>query len=418
MKHIVTDVAVIGGGAAGLTAANSCRKKGWDVIVLEREENPGGVLLQCIHNGFGIHYFGEELTGPEYAGKLLAEAEKLGVKIASNATVMKMEELLPEKHLLTVYSGKEGVLKVEAKSVILAMGCRERARGNLGIPGSRPAGIFSAGTAQKMLNSDGILPGREAVIVGSGDIGLIMARRLSWCGIKVKAVIEIMPYPAGLSRNIAQCLEDFSIPLYLGSTVTAIHGKTRVEGVSFSPLSDGKPDLEKEEFIPCDTLLFSVGLVPENELSREYGIKLNPVTGGAFVNGEFMTSRKGVFSCGNVLHVHDLVDFVSMEAQEAAESVNEFLLGKISSSHDLEVESSGNLRYIIPNSFSAGKKRRFTMRAKTPMDKGRLKVFCNGELLAEKSFRYVKPAEMIAFELPGEVTSSLPAGSRITFTME
>ena len=269
-----------------------------------------------------------------------------------------------------------------------------------------------------MLNCDGILPGKEAVIVGSGDIGLIMARRLSWCGVKVKGVIEIMPYPAGLSRNIAQCLEDFSIPLYLGSTVTAIHGKERVEGISFAPLVDGKADLSREETIPCDTLLFSVGLVPENELSRECGIELNPVTGGAIVNGEFMTSMEGVFSCGNVLHVHDLVDFVSLEAEEAAKSADAYLRGKSAHSSVLEVESNGNLRYIVPNSFYAGKSCRFTMRAKTPADRGTLKALCNGKVLAEKAFRYIKPAEMLAFELPGELTNPLPAGSKVTFTME
>lgn len=418
MKEVNFDTAIIGGGAAGLTAGIACKKKGWKTLILEREEAPGGVLMQCIHNGFGIHYFKEELTGPEYAGRLLEEAETLGVEIALSSTVMKMEKEPDGELLLTVYSGKDGVVKVHAKSVILAMGCRERARGNLGIPGSRPAGIFSAGTAQKMLNCDGILPGKEAVIVGSGDIGLIMARRLSWCDVKVKAVIEIMPYPAGLSRNIAQCLEDFSIPLYLGRTVTNIHGKERVEGVSFAPLVDGKADLSREETIPCDTLLFSVGLVPENELSRECGIELSPVTGGAIVNGEYMTSMEGVFSCGNVLHVHDLVDFVSMEAEAAAESADKYLQGKTSSSPVLEVESSGNLRYIIPSSFRAGECQRFTMRAKAPADKGVLKVFSNGELLAERSFRYVKPAEMIAYELSGELTETLSSGNKITFTME
>ena len=396
MKTLTVDIAVIGGGAAGLGAAARCAKAGKKTLLLERLSRPGGVLMQCIHSGFGIHRFNEELTGPEYAGRVLKQAQEVGVEIMLSATVMQLSSD-ENSRTLTVYSRELGVVIVKAKAVILAMGCRERCRGNLGIPGERTAGIFNAGLAQKLLNEEGLIPGTKAVIAGSGDIGLIMARRLSWCGVKVEAVIEIMPYPAGLSRNIAQCLEDFGIPLLLSHTLTGIYGKERVEYVTIAPLVDGSPDLEREKKIECDTVLFSVGLVPENELSRACGIEINPVTNGAKVDGHLMTSVPGIFACGNVLHVHDLVDFVSDEADRAADNAVAFVDNRISGQSTVPVAAGENLRYVVPDKVCPSSENNFYMRAATVMDKAVLKVTdSQGNVVFSKNLLYVKPAEMIS----------------------
>ena len=395
MDTVTVDIAVIGGGAAGLGAAARCAGAGKKTLLIERLPYAGGVLMQCIHSGFGIHRFNEELTGPEYANRVLEQAEKAGVEIMLNATVMQLSDG-GSCRILTVYSKNSGVVIVKAKAVILAMGCRERCRGNLGIPGDRTAGIFSAGLAQKLLNVEGLLPGKKAVIAGSGDIGLIMARRLSWCGVKVECVVEIMPYPAGLSRNIAQCLEDFNIPLLLSHTITGIQGKKRVESVTIAPLVNGEPVLAEEKKIECDTILFSVGLVPENELSRACGIDINPVTNGAVVDGNLMTSVPGVFACGNVLHVHDLVDFVSDEADRAADNALLFADGKTAERSTVAISAGDNLRYVVPNKAAPQKNNNFYMRASTVMDKAVLKVFSDdGAEVFSKNLRYVKPAEMI-----------------------
>ena len=402
MKTLTVDIAVIGGGAAGLTAAARCASAGKKTLLLERLSRPGGVLMQCIHSGFGIHRFNEELTGPEYAHRVLKQAESSGVEIMLNATVMQLGSNEKER-TLTVYSRDCGVVQVHAKAVILAMGCRERCRGNLGIPGERTAGIFNAGLAQKLLNEEGLVPGKKAVIAGSGDIGLIMARRLSWSGVKVEAVIEIMPYPAGLSRNIAQCLEDFDIPLLLSHTLTGIYGKERVEYVTIAPLVDGKADLSCEKKIECDTVLFSVGLVPENELSRSCGIKINPVTNGPWVDGNLMTGMPGIFACGNVLHVHDLVDFVSDEADRAADNAVSFIDGKNSGIPAVPVFAGDNLRYVVPNQVCAEKENFFYMRSAAVLDKAVLKVLEeSGKEVFRKNLLHVKPAEMISvhFESP------------------
>ena len=396
MKTLTVDIAVIGGGAAGLGAASRCAAAGKKTLLLERLSRPGGVLMQCIHSGFGIHRFNEELTGPEYAGRVLKQAQEVGVEIMLSATVMQLSSD-ENSRTLTVYSRECGVVIVKAKAVILAMGCRERCRGNLGIPGERTAGIFNAGLAQKLLNEEGLIPGTKAVIAGSGDIGLIMARRLSWCGVKVEAVIEIMPYPAGLSRNIAQCLEDFGIPLLLSHTLTGIYGKERVEYVTIAPLVDGSPDLEREKKIECDTVLFSVGLVPENELSRACGIEINPVTNGAKVDGHLMTSVPGIFACGNVLHVHDLVDFVSDEADRAADNAISFVDKKISGESTVLIAAGKNLRYVVPDKVCAATENHFYMRAATVMDKAVLKVTDpEDRVVFSKNLLYVKPAEMIS----------------------
>ena len=319
MKRNEYDVAVIGAGAAGLAAAAVTAGAGASTVVIDRDVRPGGVLNQCIHNGFGLHYFKEELTGPEYAARMISRAKESGAVFRIGASVMEISSALPDgRRELSLYSKDSGVEIITARAVILAMGCRERTRGNLATPGSRCAGIYTAGLAQRMLNVEGKLPGTSAVIVGSGDIGLIMARRLTWSGIPVKAAVEIQPKPAGLARNIAQCLEDFGIPLYLSTAVTKISGKDRVESVTIAPLND--PSAERT--IECDTILYSVGLIPENELSRKAGVVLDPKTNGPVVqDGVFETTEKGIFACGNVLHVHGLADQASEEAERCAESV-------------------------------------------------------------------------------------------------
>ncbi len=416
MKTENVDIAVIGAGAAGLSASAVCARAGLHTLVIDREEAPGGVLLQCIHNGFGLHYFHEELTGPEYAARLVEKARAAGVEFQMEACVMKLRDLGNEKEL-TVYSGADGVTVVRAKAVILAMGCRERSRGNLGIPGDRAAGVFTAGLAQRFLNIDGFVPGSSAVIVGSGDIGLIMARRLTWCGIKIKAVVEILPYPSGLSRNIAQCLDDFHIPLRLSTTVTGIHGRDRVESIGIAPLVNGEPDLSREEIIPCDTVLFSVGLIPENELSRQCGIEINPSTNGAWVDGSLMTGVPGIFACGNVLHVHDLVDFVSEESENCAANAVEYVKnGSLPSEKQLRTTAADNLSYVVPNACRRGVPTRFSMRPKVLCRRAELLVKGEGgTVLLRKKLQHVKPAEMITADLPGECTASCPEKTELRF---
>ena len=309
------DIVIVGGGPAGLAAAVSAKENGIDsVLILERDKELGGILNQCIHNGFGLHTFKEELTGPEYADRFIRQVEQLQIEYKLNTMVM---DISSDKKV-TAMNREEGLFEIRAKAVILAMGCRERPRGALNIPGYRPAGIYSAGTAQRLVNMEGYMPGREVVILGSGDIGLIMARRMTLEGAKVKVVAELMPYSGGLKRNIVQCLDDYGIPLKLSHTVVDIKGKERVEGVTLAKVDEkGTPIAGTEEFYSCDTLLLSVGLIPENELSRGMGVEINPVTSGPRVNESLETNLDGVFACGNVLHVHDLVDYVSQEAATA-----------------------------------------------------------------------------------------------------
>lgn len=312
------DIVIIGGGPAGLAAAVSAKKNGADsILILERDKELGGILNQCIHNGFGLHTFQEELTGPEYADRFIRQVKELGIEYRLNTMVM---EISPDK-TVTAMNREEGLFDIQAKALILAMGCRERARGALNIPGFRPAGIYSAGTAQRLVNMEGYMPGREVVILGSGDIGLIMARRMTLEGASVKVVAELMPYSGGLKRNIVQCLEDYGIPLKLSHIVVDIRGKERLEGITLAEVDGrGKPIPGTEEFYACDTLLLSVGLIPENELSGKMGVAMNPVTSGPRVNESLETNIGGVFACGNVLHVHDLVDFVSEEAAAAGKN--------------------------------------------------------------------------------------------------
>ena len=344
MKQV--DLIIIGGGPAGMAAAVSAKENGIDdILIIERDSSLGGILQQCIHNGFGLHRFGEELTGPEYAARYEQKVREMGIPYMLDTIVTD----ITEERLVTAMNERDGVFQIQAKAVILAMGCRERSRGALNIPGTRPAGVYSAGAAQKFVNMRGLMPGRRVVILGSGDIGLIMARRMTLEGAKVLAVCEVMPYSGGLKRNIEQCLNDFSIPLYLSHTVTKIHGKERVTGVTVSKVDENRrPIPGSEMYFDCDTLLLSVGLIPENELTKKAGIELNPITNGAAVNEGRQTEIPGIFACGNVLHVHDLVDFVSEESALAGKSAAAFIKGEQKTADSIKVVPSGVVRYTVP----------------------------------------------------------------------
>ncbi|MCL1795556.1 MAG: FAD-dependent oxidoreductase [Clostridia bacterium] len=348
-----TDVAVIGGGPAGLAAALAASKRGARVLVLERDTAAGGILRQCIHNGFGLHYFKEELTGPEYAGRFVKRvAETDGIEMLCDTMAL---EFTANRRILAV-NARDGLIDIQAGAIVLAMGCRERTRGALNIPGSRPAGIFTAGCAQRLCNMEGLLPGREIVILGSGDIGLIMARRMAWEGAKVRLVAELMPYSSGLNRNIVQCLEDNDIPLLLSHTVTYIHGSERLTAVTIAKVDDEtkRPIQGTERVIPCDTLLLSVGLLPENELSKDAGVPLDAVTGGASVDERRETGLPGIFSCGNALHVHDLVDHVSVEAEIAGTAAAEYAFGGgTAATKTYRVLPAGHVRSIVPQKVRA-----------------------------------------------------------------
>lgn len=343
------DIVIIGGGPAGLAAAVSAKNNGIDdILILERDKELGGILNQCIHNGFGLHTFKEELTGPEYAGRFISQVKDLGIEYKLNTMVM---DISHEK-VVTAMNREDGLFEIQAKAVILAMGCRERPRGALNIPGYRPAGIYSAGTAQRLVNIEGFMPGREVVILGSGDIGLIMARRMTLEGAKVKVVAELMPYSGGLKRNIVQCLDDYGIPLKLSHTVVDIKGKERVEGITLAEVdSKGKPIPGTEEEYSCDTLLLSVGLIPENEISKGMGVDMNPVTSGPKVNESLETNIPGVFACGNVLHVHDLVDYVSEEAGAAGTFAAEYVTQQFAEdATEINICPEGGVRYTVPYS--------------------------------------------------------------------
>lgn len=340
------DVVIIGGGPAGLSAAYACKKKGVDsILILERDERLGGILNQCIHNGFGLHTFKEELTGPEYAQRFIDKVKEENIEYKLNSTVIDISQ----DKKVTYVSKTDGLNVIEAKAVVLCMGCRERPRGALNIPGYRPAGVYSAGTAQKLMNIDGYNIGKEVVILGSGDIGLIMARRMTLEGAHVNCVAELLPYSGGLKRNIVQCLNDYDIPLLLSHTVVDIKGKDRVEGIVIAKVGpDRKPIPGSEKEYKCDTLLLSCGLLPENELSRNANIELSRVTGGPVVSDSLETSIEGIFACGNVLHVHDLVDFVSSEAGKAGESAAKYVLNNKSKGNKIDIVPTNGIRYTVP----------------------------------------------------------------------
>lgn len=341
------DIVIIGGGPAGLAAAIAAKEHGaGDILILERDKELGGILNQCIHNGFGLHTFKEELTGTEYAARYIEEVKRLGIPYKQNTMVT---EITKDKIITAI--NEEGILQIQAKAVVLAMGCRERSRGALNIPGFRPAGIYSAGTAQRLINREGVMPGREVVILGSGDIGLIMARRMTLEGAKVKLVAEIMPYSGGLKRNIVQCLDDYGIPLKLNHTVIKIEGEKRVEGIVVAEVDENKKPVKgTEEHISCDTLLLSVGLIPENELSSGMGVEMERITNGPKVNESLETSVEGVFACGNVLHVHDLVDYVSEEARMAGINAARFVRGQLAdhSEPGIILHAEAGVRYTVP----------------------------------------------------------------------
>ena len=343
------DLIVVGGGPAGLAAAASAKRCGTDdILILERDSELGGILNQCIHNGFGLHTFKEELTGPEYAARYIEQVKELGIPYEVNTMVLD----ITEGNVVTVINKERGVESLKAKAIILAMGCRERPRGALNIPGFRPQGVYTAGTAQKLVNIEGVVPGKEVVILGSGDIGLIMARRMTFEGAKVKAVVELMPYSSGLKRNIVQCLDDYGIPLMLSHTVVDIKGKEKLEGVTVAKVDENRTPIPgTEEFFECDTLLLSCGLLPENELSRSAGVELSRLTGGPVVDDDLETNVAGVFACGNVLHVHDLVDFVSAEAERAGQSAAEYIKrsGSRPQGRTIRVSAKNGVRYTVPS---------------------------------------------------------------------
>ena len=351
------DLVIVGGGPAGLAAAVSARDHGIEsILIIERDKELGGILNQCIHNGFGLHTFKEELTGPEYASRFIEQVAERGIEYKLNTMVMDIAADAPSGNVITkkvtAMNREDGMFEIHAKAVILAMGCRERSRGALNIPGYRPAGIYSAGTAQRLVNIEGFMPGRKVVILGSGDIGLIMARRMTLEGAEVKVVAELMPYSGGLKRNIVQCLDDFGIPLKLGHTVVDIRGKERVEGITLAQVDEhNKPIPGTEEDYECDTLLLSCGLIPENEISRSMGVELNPVTSGPSVNESLETNIPGVFACGNVLHVHDLVDYVSEEAGVAGKNAAKYIKcggDHTDSGKEIPIVATDGVRYTVP----------------------------------------------------------------------
>lgn len=395
---------VIGGGPAGLAAAIAAKKSGLDdILILERDQCLGGILNQCIHNGFGLHTFREELTGPEYAARFIRQAEELEIPYALNSMVVDIDQ----DRNVTYVNEKDGLQTVQADAVILAMGCRERPRGALNIPGYRPAGIYSAGTAQKFTNIDGLMPGKDVVILGSGDIGLIMARRMTLEGAKVHVVAELMPYSGGLKRNIVQCLDDYGIPLKLSHTVTNIQGKERVESVTIARVDENRRPIPGTEITyPCDTLLLSCGLIPENELSRQADVTLSRVTSGPVVNESLETSVPGIFACGNVLHVHDLVDFVIQEAAKAGEKAAAFVLeGVPESSVQIPIETGGLVRYTVPFTVDPARmdeNQVVRFRVGNVLKGGFVNVIVDGERKIHRKRMILAPGEMESVTLKKE----------------
>jgi len=395
MKELIYDAAVIGGGAAGMAAALELDSSGFTCAVIDREDHLGGILMQCIHNGFGLHEFSEELTGPEFAGRFIDKVKKTKIAVYLNTTVTQFtaSDNVSQTHTLICVS-PDGVMRLQCRALILAMGCRERNRGNVRIPGSRPAGVFTAGLAQRLVNIEGYIPGKNVVIIGSGDIGLIMARRMSWVGCTVKAVVEIMPYPAGLTRNIVQCLNDFQIPLHLSCQITNIFGKERVEGVEVCPMENGTLVFDKKFRIDCDTVLLSVGLVPENELSRSAGIELSGATGGPLVDSRLMTNTEGVFACGNVLHVHDLVDWVSRESRLAGQYAAEWLNGK-RPSLQIRTKAGSNVRYVNPAKIDPRRENHVFLRSLAIKNDAVLELKLDNRVIRSIKINHVQPSEMI-----------------------
>jgi NADPH-dependent 2,4-dienoyl-CoA reductase/sulfur reductase-like enzyme len=407
------DIVIIGGGPAGLAAALAAREQGAErIVIIERDKELGGILNQCIHNGFGLHTFKEELTGPEYAARYIRKVEEAGIPYLLNTMAVDISYRNTEadksdklfQYEITLMNKTDGLFQIEADAFILAMGCRERPRGALNIPGYRPAGIYSAGTAQHFINIDGRMPGKEVVILGSGDIGLIMARRMTLEGADVKLVAEVMPYSGGLKRNIAQCLDDFGIPLKLSHTVVDIDGKERVKGVTIAKVDENlKPIPGTQEYIPCDTLLLSVGLIPENELSMKLGIALSPVTSGPVVDESLQTNLPGVFACGNVLHVHDLVDYVSEEAVTAGNNAAIYVKGELKQKEkQITIKPDYGVRYTVPAYIDLNRmSEELTVRFRVSESFSRVKlcVYYEDTLVKEIKKRILAPGEMEEIKL-------------------
>jgi|OM-RGC.v1.002893675 NADPH-dependent 2,4-dienoyl-CoA reductase/sulfur reductase-like enzyme len=419
MRMLNYDIVIIGGGPAGLGAAVEAYEKGVkNIVIIERDKYLGGILEQCIHNGFGLQEFKEELTGPEYAQRFIDKVEEYDINVMLETMVL---EITPDRIVKAVNS-KEGVFTIKAGAIILAMGCRERPRGAIMIPGTRPAGILTAGTAQRYVNMEGYLPGKEIVILGSGDVGLIMARRLTLEGAKVKAVVELMPYSSGLTRNIVQCLEDFNIPLLLSHTVIEIHGKDRVEGVTIAKVDENRePIMETAQYISCDTLILSVGLIPENELSQKAGIELDPITGGPIVNEMLETSVPGIFACGNVLQVHDLVDNVTAEARLAANSAIRFIREGEFGKSNIAVKAGNGIRYVVPQKINVDnieKRIKFRMRPVNVYNNAMLAVKSGDKYLLRQKRQRLTPGEMIDVNLSKDILKNANLEEGIVFLVE
>ena len=412
------ELVVVGGGPAGMAAALEARKNGVNkIIVLERAETLGGILEQCIHTGFGLHYFGEELSGPEYAGRFIKMLEDTDIDVKTDTMVLD----IASDNTVTAVNKKDGLLKIQAQAVVLAMGCRERPRGALSIAGSRCSGIMTAGTAQKYVNIDGYMPGHEVVILGSGDIGLIMARRMTLEGAKVKMVCELMPYSGGLTRNIVQCLDDFGIPLKLSTTVIATHGKDRLEGVTIAQVDEKlQPIPGTEEYVPCDTLMLSVGLIPENELSKNAGLGLDMITSGPKVDEYRETEHSGVFACGNVLQVHDLVDYVTQESQIAGTGAAKFIKGEKVTGDCVYTKGINGVRYIVPqriNCKTDGDVKLY-FRVGAVFNNAKIIVECDGKEILSKKKVKLCPGEMEYVIIKQSVIAELPVNAEITVRVE
>ncbi len=403
------DLVIIGGGPAGMAAAVAAHEAGLrDILILERDSALGGILRQCIHNGFGLHRFGEELTGPEYAYRYEKQVRELGIPFMLDTMVIDIDR----NKTVTAMNKEHGIFLLDAKAIILAMGCRERPKGALNIAGHRPSGIYTAGTAQKFVNMKGYMPGREVVILGSGDIGLIMARRMTLEGAKVKAVCELMPYSGGLARNIEQCLNDFDIPLRLSHTVVDIHGRDRLEGVTIARVDEERrPIAETREYIPCDTLLLSCGLIPENELTKSAGLELDRITGGATVDGSRETEIPGVFACGNVLHVHDLVDYVSEESVIAGRAAVAYINGETEKTTLINISTDGRVRYTVPQRLTEVKDTEIYFRVSDVFRDKKIVVRDGDRVILEKKKQKLAPGEMETVKLTADMIVGLESGS-------